>query len=311
MKPFLRKYGPLLCLVGLIAFFAVLNPRFLLPHNLRVIAMHSVEVALPALGMTFVVIAAGIDVSIGSVAALCAVAGAWLCRAGLDPVSATLLATSLGGFVGLCNGLLVTRFRIVSFLATLGTMGIARGAAKWLADNQKIDADPGVLRDLVRIVPEPAWFGVGYAVWLLLAIGGLLALLLRRTVFGLHVVAVGSNADNARLCGVAVERTLLIVFLLCGLCAGLTGVLYSFGNLGAGVPTACSGLELKVIAAVVIGGGSLAGGEGSLAGSVFGAVLMAALAHGCTLSGVPDYVQNILVGAIIIIAVAADRLRRH
>jgi len=306
----LRRFGPLLCLLGLIGLFAVLNPRFVLPHNLRVIAMHSVEVALPALGMTFVVIAAGIDVSVGSVAALCAVAGAWLCRAGFDPVSAVLGAALLGALAGLTNGLLVTRLRIVPFLATLGTMGIARGAAKWLADNQKIDADPGVLRDLVRIVPEPAWVGVGYAVWMVLAVAGLLGLLLRRTVFGLHVIAVGSNPENARLCGVAVERTLMLVFGLCGLCAGLTGVVHSFGNLGAGVPTACPGLELRVIAAVVIGGGSLSGGEGSLIGAILGALLMSALANGCTMIHVPNHVQDILVGTIIVIAVAADRWRR-
>ena len=309
MKVWLRRLAPLIGLLVLVAFFAIDNPRFVSAHNLRVIAMHSVEVALPALGMTFVIIAGGIDVSVGSVAALCAVAAAWLCDAGVPPAVAALLACLLGAVFGFGNGLLVTRLRIVSFLATLGTMGIARGAAKWLSDNQKIDADPGVLGDLVRIVPSPSWFGVGYAVWVTLLLAALLGLLLRRTVFGLHTIAVGSNADNARLCGVRVERTLVLVFALCGGCAGLAGI-YNFANLDSGVPTACTGLELKVIAAVVIGGGSLAGGQGSLIGAVLGALLMSTLANGCTMSNVPNHLQDILIGAIIVIAVAADRWRR-
>ncbi len=305
----IRRFGPLAGLVLLIVFFAIQNPYFLSAANLRVIAMHSIEVALPALGMTFVVIAGGIDVSVGSLAALAAVSAAWLCRAGLDPVAAAALAAAIGGLCGLCNGLLVTRLRIVPFLATLGTMGIARGLAKWLADNQKIDAEPGLLRELVRVVPDPSWLGVGHAVWLTVLLAVLLAVVLRRTVFGLHVIAVGSNQDNARLCGVRVERTQMLVFAVCGVAAGLAGV-YNFSNLGSGVPTACTGLELHVIAAVVIGGGSLSGGVGSLFGAAMGALLMAMLKNGCTMSNWPNHLQDVLVGAIIVAAVAADRWRK-
>lgn len=311
MKAWLVRLGPFLGVLLVAALFTVLAPgRFLSAFNLRVVAMQAVPVALGALGMTFVVIAGGIDLSIGAVVALCAVAAAGLVRAGADPALASLLALLLGGGCGLVNGLLVTRLSVVPFIVTLGTMGIARGAAKWLADNGKIDAEPGWLAVLVRVLPEPAWLGVGPAVWLLLLSCAGLAVLLHRTVFGLHVFAVGSNEANARLCGVPVERTKLLVYGLGGLAAGLVGLL-QFGQLRCGVPTAGIGFELQVIAAVVIGGASLAGGEGSLLGALLGALLMAVLKNGCTLTGVPDHVQDVIVGAIIVGAVAIDRWRRR
>jgi ribose/xylose/arabinose/galactoside ABC-type transport system permease subunit len=135
-----------------------------------------------------------------------------------------------------------------------------------------------------------------------------LAFVLRNTVFGVHAVAIGSNEANARLCGVRVERTKVWIYVLCGALAGLAGVLH-FARLRVGDPTAAQGLELQVVAAVVIGGGSLAGGEGSIHGALAGAFLMALLENGCTLCGIPNYVQDILVGAIIVVAVALDRWR--
>jgi ribose/xylose/arabinose/galactoside ABC-type transport system permease subunit len=309
MRRWLGRLGPLIGVLLVALLFTALAPRaFLSASNLRVVAMHTVPVAVGALGMTFVVIAGGIDLSIGAVVALTMVAAAGLVRAGCDPAVASLLAALLGGLCGFANGLLVTRLRVVPFIVTLGTMGIARGTAKWLADNGKIDADPGALAALVRILPEPAWLLVGPAVWLLLLLAALWALLLHRTLFGLHVFALGSNEQNARLCGVPVERTKIAVYALCGLSAGLVGLL-QFGQLRCGVPTTGVGFELETIAAVVIGGASLAGGEGSLFGTLLGALLMAVLENGCTLTGVPDHVQDVIVGAIIVGAVAVEKLR--
>lgn len=301
---------PLLALVLLVLVIGAVRPTFLSVLSLQTMAMQSVFVALPALGMTFVVIAGGIDISIGSVVALTAVLAAYLARDGASPAVAAGAAVGLGALCGFCNALLVTSLRVAPFLVTLGTMGIARGLAKWLADDQKIDADPGFLADFVRAVPSSPYLLFGPSVWLLLAALLVSSVLLRRTVFGLHVVAVGSNAANARLCGVRVERTLLLVYALSGLCAGAVGAL-QFGELGCGVPTAGAGLELQVIAAVVIGGASLSGGEGSLLGAVLGALLTVVLKAGCTQLGIADHWQDVLIGAVIVVAVALDRWRHR
>lgn len=301
---------PLLALVLLVLAIGAARPTFLSVLSLQTMAMQSVFVALPALGMTFVVIAGGIDISIGSVVALTAVLSAYLVRDGASPLVATGAAVFFGALFGFGNALLVTSLRVAPFLVTLGTMGIARGLAKWLADDQKIDADPGFLSEFVRAVPSSPYLLFGPSVWLLLVALCCTAVLLRRTVFGLHVVAVGSNAANARLCGVRVERTLLFVYALCGLCAGIVGAL-QFGELGCGVPTAGAGLELQVIAAVVIGGASLSGGEGSLLGAVLGALLTVVLKAGCTQLGIADHWQDVLIGAVIVAAVALDRWRHR
>ena len=309
-RKLLLRFAPLSFLVLLMLGVAAVRPAFLGLPSLQAIAMQSVFVALPALGMTFVVIAGGIDISIGSVVALSSVAAASLVHGGADPASAALLACAIGALWGLGNGALVTALRVAPFLVTLGSMGMARGMAKWLANGQKIDADPGFLGEMVRPYAEPRWLLFGPGVWLLVVLLLAALLLLRRTVFGVHVVAVGSNPEHARLCGVPVRRTLLLVYALCGLCAGLGGALM-FGELSCGVPTAGMGLELQVIAAVVIGGASLSGGEGSLCGAVLGALLTVVLKASCTQLDIADHWQDVLIGAIIVLAVALDRWRQH
>jgi ribose transport system permease protein len=188
-------------------------------------------------------------------------------------------------------------------------MGVARGLAKWLADERTVQAEPGWLPAWMTKYPEPAWLVLAPAVWLVLGLAAVLGVTLARTPFGVHTYAIGSNEANARLCGVPVGSTLVRVFVLCGATAGLAGVLH-FARLRVGDPMAGSGLELQVIAAVVLGGGSLTGGEGSIAGSLLGAFCMALLANGCQLEGLPNYVQEMLVGAIILVAAALDRRRQ-
>jgi ribose/xylose/arabinose/galactoside ABC-type transport system permease subunit len=157
--------------------------------------------------------------------------------------------------------------------------------------------------------PDPPWLLLAPGLWLLIVLAVVMAVVLRRTVFGIWTVAIGSNESTARLCGVPVERVRVVLYSLGGLFAGLAGVM-QFARLTVGDPTTAVGAELDVIAAVVIGGGSLAGGEGSIAGSLVGAFLMSLLKNGCNLVGVPNYVQEMIVGAIIVVAVALDRYRR-
>lgn len=303
--------GPLLGLIVVFVVLSVLVPdRFLTAYNLKTVATQTVIVGLGAVGMTFVMISGGIDLSVGSVIALVSVCTAVLLREGASEVMALLGGLAVGALAGAFNGLIITRFSIVPFIVTLGSMGIARGVAKWLADEQTVRAEAGWLTDLMTKTPDPGWLVLSKGVWVTLILVVVMTLVLRRTVFGVHTFAVGSNEATARLCGVPVERVKLAVYVLAGLFAGIAGVM-QYGRLTVGDPTTAIGLELDVIAAVVIGGGSLAGGRGSIVGALLGAFFMSMLANGCNLTGVPNYVQEILVGAIIILAVGLDRLRQR
>jgi ribose transport system permease protein len=306
----LSRLGPCLALVLLVGLFAgVLPGQFTSAYNLKTIATQTVIVGLSAIGMTFVIVSGGIDLSVGSAIALSSVVAALCLRQGASAPLAMLGGASTGAALGAANGVLVTRLKIVPFIVTLGSMGVARGFAKYLAGEQKIDAPARGLEWLMTKTPNPSWLLVAPGVWLLVLLAAAAAFVLTRTVFGVHTTAVGSNEATARLCGVRVERVKRAVYMLSGLCAGLAGCL-QFARLTVGDPTTALGKELDVIAAVVIGGGSLTGGSGSILGSLLGATLMTVLANGCTLLGMPNYVQEMLVGAIIIVAVALDRWRR-
>ena len=303
--------GPFVGLLLVVVLFAFLAPgRFLSGYNLATILTQTVIVALGAIGMTFVIVSGGIDLSVGSIIALSSVVTAMLLRDGHSAVLAMSAGVAVGALFGLVNGGIVAGAGIPSFVVTLGTMGIARGIAKYLAEEQKVDAPAGFVADLMSKSPDPSWLLVAPGVWMTLVLALAMGVVLQRTVFGVHTFAVGSNEATARLCGVRVRRTKTIVFVIAGLFAGLAGVM-QFARLTVGDPTTAIGKELDIIAAVVIGGASLNGGTGTILGSLIGAFLMAVLANGCTLTGVPTYVQEILVGAIIIAAVAIDRIRHR
>jgi ribose/xylose/arabinose/galactoside ABC-type transport system permease subunit len=194
---------------------------------------------------------------------------------------------------------------------TLGAMGIIRGLAKGIAHEQKIDAPLTWLNDLLAELPRGlSWLMLPPGVWLTVLVSVAAAVLLGYTRFGRHVIAIGSNEQAARLCGVRVERTKVAVYTIGALLAGVAGVM-QFSRLTVGDPTVANGLELDVIAAVVIGGGSLSGGEGSIVGSLIGAMLMTEIKTGCTHVGLPMWVQEIISGGIIVVAVALDRLRHR
>ena len=208
------------------------------------------------------------------------------------------------------NGRLVTKLRLVPFIVTMGMMGIARGAAKWIAGNQKIDAPMTWVNELMAKSPTPSWLLIAPGVWLVIIFALVMAVVLRYTVFGRHVFAVGSNEATARLCGIRTNRTKVLVYAAAGLFCGLSGVM-EFSRLTVGDPTVAVGLELDIIAAVVIGGGSLNGGEGSILGTMIGVLIMSFLRNGCTMMGWPNYIQEIIIGVIIVVAVTLDRLRHR
>jgi ribose transport system permease protein len=265
-------------------------------------ARQTVVVAICALGMTMVIVTGGIDLSTGSLVALTTVIVARFLRDGSGPIVAVLGALLVAAAVGATIGTLVGRFRMMPFVVTLGAMTILRGAAKGLAHEQKIDCDTkGLDKLLAADLSAPG-------IWIALALAIVVALLLQYTRFGRHVFAVGSNEAAARLCGIDPARVKIIVYTLSSFLFGVAGVM-ELSTLTVGDPTDSIGLELDVIAAVVIGGAPLAGGDGSIVGSVLGALLMTVIKTGAVHKGMPSFSQEIATGAIIVIAVALDRAR--
>jgi ribose transport system permease protein len=311
MKPraFAGVIGPLLGLAFVTSLFTVLIGRyFLSPENIELLARQTAVVCVAALGMTMVIIAGGIDLSVGSVVALTTVAIAQLLRTGASPLTAALGAVVVATICGMVNGVLVTQLRVVPFIVTLGTMILIRGAAKGVAEERRIEAPATWLNDLLKGSGGASGPLLPVGLLIVVALAVVVAVTLRYTRFGRHLFAIGSNERTARLCGVAVERCKIAVYALTGGLAGVAGLL-QFSRLSVGDPTVASGLELSVIAAVIIGGGSLSGGRGTVLGTIIGATTMATIQIGCAQHGFPNWVQEIVTGAIIVLAVALDRWR--
>lgn len=307
----LNRIGPVLGLLAVFGLFTIIGPdSFASSRNLETIARQSTITGIAALGVTLVIVLGGIDLSVGSIIALSTVVIAALLQAGFDPLAAALGGIAAGAICGLMNGLVITRLRMVPFIVTLGTLLVVRGAAKGIAHEQKIDAPLTWLNDLLAALSPGNRLLLPAGVWLMLILALAVGGLLRYTRLGRHIVAVGSNELTARLCGVAVERVKLVVYMLSGAFAGLAGLM-QFSRLTVGDPTVAIGLELDIIAAVVIGGGSLSGGEGSILGSLVGALIMTIIRSGCSQMGLPNWVQQIVTGIIIVIAVTLDRLRHR
>jgi ribose transport system permease protein len=308
----LARLGPFLGLAAVILFFALLSDspaNYLSARNFRIVAAQTVIVALGAIGMTMIIVSGGIDLSVGSVVALTGVVTATALRAGWSPLPAVVAGVVVGGLVGAVNGVAITRLKVLPFIATLGMLGIARGVAKWLAGQQTVNFPDTWVNELAVTFPDPAWLVVAPGVWLAILLAIAAAFILRHTVFGRRIFAIGSNEAAARASGVATDRIKVWIYTVAGLLFGLSGVM-QMSRLRQGDPTVAIGSELDVIAAVVIGGGSLSGGEGSILGSMIGALIMAFLRNGSQQMGWPTFVQEIMIGIIIVLAVAVDGLRR-
>jgi ribose transport system permease protein len=309
----LALFGPFLGLIFVILIFAVLTgdpQKFLSPFNIRIVLSQTVIVAIGAIGMTMIIISGGIDLAVGSTIALSGVATALTINAGYDPLLAVFVGILGGAVVGFVNGLVITTLRVVPFIATLGMLGVARGIAKWLGNQQPVNAEPTWINELVVTMPNPSWLLVAAGVWMTVFLAILMAVILRNTVLGRRAFAIGSNELAAKACGIDTERLKVWIYSLAGLFFGLAGVM-QMSRLRQGDPTVAVGTELDIIAAVVIGGGSLSGGQGTILGSMIGALIMAFLRNGCQQMGWANYVQEIIIGAIIVLAVALDQWRNR
>ena len=288
---------------------------FLSAGNLRVLLHEGTIPAVVALGMLMVLISGGIDLSVGAVAALVTVVtmrvftalhAQWGPGPGTSLVAITAGVT-IGGMCGLANGLLITRLNLPPFVATLGMFGIARGVAVWLAERTTLAFPVGGRPEWVESLARTSLGNPG--LWSLLLLAILPAVLLRMTVLGRHIYAVGSNEATARLCGVNVPRTKVLVYTLSGLLTGWAGVLL-FAHSNSGNPTLGEQLELDVITAVVIGGASLSGGKGTVVGALLGVLILGLIKNGGSLFNVPVEMQYILIGVLLLANVALNQWRK-
>ena len=312
--------GPFLALVLVVGVFAVADSlqtdggKFATLRNAQNVLVQSATVAVAALGMTMIIISGGIDLSAGTTMALSATVLAWFLREDYSAAVSVAAGLGTGALAGLANGTLTSSLRVVPFIITLGTMTIYLGLAKLLGHNTMVRPVPAQIpewmRELLSPRVQPEWLVLSPGVWLLLALAVAVSAVLRYTVFGRHVFAIGSNESTARLCGINVPVTRVAVYSIAGFFVGMAG-LFQFSRLTVGDPTSGTGKELPIIAAVVIGGGSLNGGRGSILGTLTGALIMQVISSGCTALKQPNPIQEIIIGAIIIAAVTIDQFRQR
>ncbi|MBN1213508.1 MAG: ABC transporter permease [candidate division Zixibacteria bacterium] len=290
-------------------------PTFLMADNIRNVANQITVIAIIAIGMTMVIITAGIDLSVGSMIALSAVVVAWLVGrlGGEEASNVTMIIAALGGIilcggVGAFSGLMVTAFRIPPFIATLAMMQVAAGLGYIISQGRPIYQLPDSFVWLGRGV-DPL-LHIPIAVILMLVLYALAHLVMSRTTYGRYIYAVGGNLEAARLAGIRVKLVLFSVYTICGMLAGLGGVVMA-SQLKSGAPTYGLTYELYVIAAVVVGGTSLMGGEGRILGTLIGAFIIAVIQNGMNLVNVESYTQKVVLGLVILAAVLVDRLKQR
>lgn len=303
-KRFLSNNGALVGLVALCIALFIATPDFLTGQNLLNIGIQASTVAVMAFGVTFVIIAGGIDLSVGSVAALSAMISAWFfVSAGLPGIAALIAGLIAGLLAGMINGMASAYGKLPSFIATLAMLSVARGLTLVISDGRPIATPPAVsfLGGSLGPVPVP--------IIVLVLAAAVASFILNRTVIGRSMYAVGGNAEAARLSGLPVNRIIVTVFALAGLFAALAGLLLA-GRLDSAQPQAAAGYELDAIAAVVIGGASLAGGVGRISGTIVGAFVLVVIRNGLNLLNVTAFWQQVVIGLVIALAVGIDVLRR-
>ncbi|WP_313023082.1 ABC transporter permease [Mobilicoccus sp.] len=303
VKDWLADNGALVGLAAVCVVMFIATPAFLTVPNLLNVGVQAAVVAVLAFGMTFVIITAGIDLSVGSVAALSSICAGWLvASAGLPGPTALLAAPLVGLLTGLVSGAAVAYGRLPAFIATLAMLSIARGLALVVSGGRPIDMPDSVAALGGDLGPVPVPILVLLVAW------AVTAFVLNRTVFGRSLYAIGGNEEAARLAGLPVKRTLAAVYALSGLFAGIAGMVLA-GRLASAQPQAASGYELDAIAAVVIGGASLAGGSGKATGTLIGALILAVIRNGLNLLNVTAFWQQVVIGLVIAAAVGIDVLR--
>lgn len=308
-----------LALILVFGFFAFMAPNFMTVANSVIVAKHAALTAFLAIGMTFVIITGGIDLSVGSTVGLCAMVSGWLILYGIDlgsigtmqfnTLEITLLVMCVGVFVGFINGVLITRLNVAPFIATLGTLYIARGAALLSSGGRTFpnlsgNADYG--SSSFPAIGAGTFLGLPVQIWMLIAVGLVAAYIAKRTPLGRHIYAVGGNERGAALSGVKVNRVKLFVYMFSGFCAAIVGLIIA-SQLQAAHPATGETFELNAIAAAVLGGTSLSGGRGKIGGTIVGAFVISILSDGLVMMSVSSFWQTVIKGLVIVAAVVIDQ----
>ena len=318
----LIRLRALVALFAVIIFFSALAPNFLSVGSMLIMAKHIAIIAVLGIGMTYVILTGGIDLSVGSIAGLAGMVAGALILNGLTltwlglviypsvPV-VVLIAVALGGVIGLANGALVTRFGVAPFIATLGMLYVARGAALLLSDGTtfpNLIGSPDYGNEGFPLLGASRLFGIPLPVLIVIALVLVAAFVAARTPFGRYVYAVGGNARAALLSGVRVGLVKTAVYVISGMCAALVGLLVA-SDLVSAHPASGETFELSAIAAVVLGGASLAGGRGTIGGTMIGACVIGTLGDGMVMMGVSEFWQMVIKGTVIVAAVILDQLQ--
>jgi ribose transport system permease protein len=298
-----RESGGLIVLLVAIGALTLASPEFLTGNNLANLARQVAIFGILAIGQLMVILTGGIDLSVGSILGLAGAVTAQLLVSGVPIIPAILLGVVVGGVLGFANGVLVTRFKLPPFIATLGMLGIARGVVLVITDANTIQGLP----DSFQTLANGTILGIPNLLIIFVVITAIAWFVLNRTVFGRYVYAVGSNPEAARLAGVPVAMVTTAVYVIAGVLAAVGGVLLT-SRLGAGVPTAGTGFELQAIAACVIGGASLSGARGSAIGAACGALIIGVLNNGGNLLAINAFYLQIAIGALVLVAVGFDQM---
>ena len=303
-KEMLSKLGPLLALIVLIIFVSILSPSFLSLTNLMNLMRQVSTNALIAFGMTFVIITGGIDLSVGSTLALSSAIMAGMIVNGIDPLIAMTVSLIAGFVLGAVNGLLITKGKLVPFIATLATMTIYRGATLVLTDGKPITGLDETF--IFQFMGRGYFFGIPFPIVITLVVFALLFVLLHKMSFGRKTFAIGGNEKASFIAGVKSNKIKIFVYSISGVLASLAGIILT-SRLNSAQPTAGESYEIDAIASVVLGGTSMSGGKGRIFGTLIGALIIGTLNNGLNLLGVSTFYQQIVKGIVIIIAVLIDR----
>ncbi|WP_217578281.1 ABC transporter permease [Mesorhizobium sp. GbtcB19] len=319
----LMKLRTFIALIAVLVFFSIAAPNFLSAANLILMAKHVALNAFLAMGMTFVIITGGIDLSVGSIVGLCGMVAGYLVLNGIDlqigytvyfnVVEIALITLAVGILIGAVNGLLITRLNVAPFIATLGTLYVARGLALLSSDGRTF---PNLVGK-----PELGTTGFGYlgagkllglpvSIWILVVVALGAAYLARYTPLGRHIFAVGGNERASRISGVRVNMVKMFVYMFSGFCAAIVGLIIS-SELMASHPATGESFELNAIAAAVLGGTSMSGGRGTIGGTIVGAFVIGILSDGLVMMGVSSFWQMVIKGLVIIVAVVVDQAQRR
>ncbi|MDR3494205.1 MAG: ABC transporter permease [Ancalomicrobiaceae bacterium] len=315
----LRTFVALILVFG---FFAYAAPNFLSAENVLIVSKHVALNAFLAVGMTFVIITGGIDLSVGSIVGLCAMVAGWLLLYGINTglgwtiefntIEICLIVMVVGVIIGWINGILITKLNVAPFIATLGTLYMARGAALLSSDGRtfpNLNGNPEYGSDSFKAIGDGNFLAIPLSIWMLIVVALIAAYVAARTPLGRHIYAVGGNERGAALSGVNVDRVKLYVYMFSGMCAALVGLIIA-SQLQASHPATGETFELNAIAAAVLGGTSMSGGRGKIGGTIIGAFVIGILADGMVMMGVSAFWQTVIKGAVIVAAVVIDQVQQ-